>query len=355
MIASQSTLSALVAAAGGLLLLGLCGCVVQAKDQSKPELDQQADQKMAEAKAILASVAANTLEARAKEEGGLAETKLGEVRGDANCSSLRDAWEQGSLARHSGSTDTVLNAMRKEVSETGTKYILKGPEVPKSEIKKQRGLSRVIDLYSIFEYHLAGGQKDLFGDDKDFFAQCVNAGVYDPLPYLTGSIRGRLAEGWWFARKQAPSLDLNQLIEQLAIGEDSPQYKKGALRLDFTPSKAFKNLKPRKPTAFDGMPFGQFKLAPTEVWGVTAGGAFEAVAPEVEINAATKITAVKGPGTLAEVGQKLKEMYRTQIALMHEITEDVVERVFETKTREVFAAANDWQKVKEILIQANDE
>ena len=325
------------------------GLYAQAKDQGKPELDQQADAKMQAAKAILASVAAANLEAKAKEEGGLADTKLGEVRGDANCSSLLASWEEGSLARHSGGSGKVINAMQDEVSKSGKKYILQGPEIPEAEIKKQKGLSRVLDLPSILEHYLPGALATKFGGDENYFAAAVNAGVFDPIPHLTGKVRGQLAQGWWFARKQAPSLDLNELIEQLAVGDDSPQYKLGAVRLDFTAGKAFKGLKPRKPTAFDGMPFSQFVVAPGKVWGTTAGGALEAVAPDIDISSASKKSAVKGPGTMAEVTTKLKESFSTQLALMHDTTTEAVGKAFESKTKEIFEAAPDWTKVKKIL------
>jgi hypothetical protein len=325
------------------------GLYKQAKEQGKPELDQQADAKMQEAKNILASVAAANLEAKAKEEGGLAERKLAEVRGDANCSGLLASWEEGSLARHSGGSGKVIQAMQDEVANSGRKYILQGPKVPEADIKKQDGLSRVIDLPAIFNYYMDKGDHPKFFGDENFFATCVNAGVYDVVPKLQGKVRGRLAEGWWFAKKQAPSLDLSELIEQLAIGEDSPQYKLGAIRLDFSVKDAMNNLVPHKPTAFDGMPFGEFVLAPAQVWGVTAGGALEAVAPDISIGSATSKTPVKGPGTMAEVATKLKEHFSTDLQLVHDTARPAVEAVFTGKTKEIFDKAGDWTGVKAVI------
>lgn len=272
----------------------------QAKANADPKKDAAADAKLQQAKTILASVAASTLEARATQEGGLATDKLKEVGSDPNCGSLKSQWEEGALARNIGG-GTVIDAMREEVANSGNKYICKGPAIPEKDLEDQGGVSRVMDLPAIFNYNF--GQKEKFANDVDFFVAAVNEGLYDPRPHLTGMMRGQLAEAWWFAKQGAPSHDLNELIKQLAIGEDSPQYNAGVVRFDFTAAQAMGSLHVRKPTAFDGMPFGQFKLAPGKVWGTTAGGALEAVAPQIPIqNASTKtpIPGAKNPAKLAE-------------------------------------------------------
>jgi len=324
----------------------------EAKDASDRAVtdakDAEADAKLAAAKTILASVAAANLEARANDEGGLAVTKLGEVRGDANCSGKKDEWEQGSLARFTGG-GTVISAMQDEVANSGRKYILQGPAIPESEIRAKKGLSRVVDLPAVFGYHLADAAKAKFDNDADFFATAVNAGVFDPMPHLTGRVRGRLAEGWWFARSEAPSHDLAELIEQLAVGADSPQYNAGVIRLDFTANDAMGNLQPKKPTAFDGMPFSQFQTAAGNTWGVTAGGALEAVAPDVDINAASSKTLVAGSGSVSDVATKLKEQFQTQITLIHDTAQDAVTAAFSSKAREIFDAAPSWDAVERVL------
>jgi hypothetical protein len=116
---------------------------------------------MEQAKTILAGVAGATLEARATTEGGLALRKLGEVRGDANCGSLKDEWERGSLARHTGGSGTVIDAMRSEVSSSGRKYTCKGPKVPDSEIQSRQGVSRVAPLDAIWRFNLPAAEKPL--------------------------------------------------------------------------------------------------------------------------------------------------------------------------------------------------
>lgn len=338
-------------------VIALCneavGLYASAKANGDPAQDAAADAKMQAAKDILASVAAANLESRATEEGGEAVEKLNEVRGDANCSGLLAEWEQGSLARFTGGAGRVIDAMRDEVGASGNKYILQGPAVPAAQIRAENGLSRVVDLPSVFNYYLADAAKAKFDNDADFFALAVSAGIFDPMSQLQGRVRGRLAEGWWFARNQAPSHDLAELIEQLAVGDDSPQYNAGVIRLDFSVDDAMANLAPKKPTAFDGMPFSQFQVDNSSVWGVTAGGTLEAVAPDVDINSATTKTLVPGSGALAQVAEKLKEKYEPQIDMIHEKVQDAVTAVFSSNAQEIFEAAPSWADI-EAKLRADD-
>ena len=311
-------------------------------------LDQQADALMQQAKDILLSVAPETLEARANIEGGMALTKLNEIKADAACSRLFGDFEAGSMRRHVDGGKTVIQAMRDEVQDSGMKYLQQGDPIPDTAIDREKGLSRVVDLPAVFGYYQPSNVQQRFMNNEDAFCAATNNSWFDPIPSMTGSLRGRLAQAWWFARNTAPSHTVAELSDELAIGTDSPQYAKGMIRFDIPAAQAMGSNTFRKPTPYDGIPFSEFR-ASSGVWGVTAGGALEAVAPAIDVSVPTKSLVSGGLTDLTGMRTMLREQHKTNLDKMHEKTASIVERVFEAKTREIFDANGDWAAVKALL------
>ena len=311
-------------------------------------LDQQADALMQQAKDILMSVAPETLEARATIEGGMALTKLAEVRADSACSRLFGDFEAGTMRRHIDEGKTVIQAMRDEVQNSGMKYLQQGDPIPDAAIDREKGLSRVVDLPAIFGYYQNAAVQQRFMNNEDAFCAATNNSWFDPIPTLTGSLRGRMAQAWWFARDTAPSHTVAELSDELAIGTDSPQYAKGMIRFDIPANQAMGSNTFRKPTPYDGMPFSEFR-ASSGVWGVTAGGALEAVAPAIDVSVPQKSLVSGGLTDTTALKAMLKDQFQAELDKMHEKVSTTVEQVFESKTKEVFEAEGDWSKVKTLI------
>jgi len=302
---------------------------------------------MQQAKDILISVAPETLEARANIEGGLALTKLAEVRADGACSSLFGQWETGAMRRHIDGGKTVIQAMRDEVTDSGMKYLQQGAPIPSSAIDREKGLSRVVDLPAIFGYYQPATVQQRFMNNEDAFCAATNNSWFDPIPTVTGQLRGRMAQAWWFARDTAPSHTVAELSDELAIGTDSPQYAKGMIRFDIPAPQAM-GMEFRKPTPYDGMPFGEFR-ASNGVWGVTAGGALEAVAPAIDVSVPAKSLVSGGLTDTTALQTMLKEQFESDLSKMHADTSTVVDQVFASKTKEVFESGGNWSKVKTLI------
>ncbi|MCO4770088.1 MAG: DUF4157 domain-containing protein [Deltaproteobacteria bacterium] len=322
--------------------------IAESDKDRKKVLDDAADALMQKAKDVLMSVAPMTLEARANIEGGLALTKLAEVRADSACSGLFSDWEAGSLRRHVDENKTVIQGMRDEVMNSGMKYLQKGAAIPDSAIDREKGLSRVVDLPAIFGYYQPANVQQRFMNNEDAFCAATNNSWFDPLPTMTGSLRGRMAQAWWFARDTAPSHTVAELSDELAIGEDSPQYAKGMVRFDIPAAQAMGSKTFRKPTPYDGMPFGEFR-ASGGVWGVTAGGALEAVAPAIDVSVPAKSLVSGGLTDTTALKAMLRDQFETDLDKMHAKTASAVDQVFESKTKEVFDAGGDWSKVKTLI------
>ncbi|MCO4745775.1 MAG: DNA/RNA non-specific endonuclease, partial [Proteobacteria bacterium] len=273
---------------------------------------------------------------RATTEGGTALAKYNAVVADPAAQGKLTDFEAGVMGRLAGG-GSVYDAMKAEVASSAS-YICQGPQVPASEITANGGVSRVVDLPAIFNYHMPATVKTMFGDNSDAFSAAVNANLFDPNPHMTGQMRGQLAEAWWFARESAPSYKLAELIDELAINE-SPQYEKGAVRFDFTPADAMGGLSLHKPTAYDGMPFTQYAANPGGAWGVTEGGVLEAVAPAIDIAKATNRTTVAGSADLAPVMQMLSTRFAAggfSIENVHDRARPAVEAAIAAKLPQLF-------------------
>src|SRR4029077_10988488 len=79
-----------------------------------------------------------------------------------------------------------LKAMRDEVTQSGTRYILLGNPIPHDEIVEQGGISRVIELPEVYEKWLEPGYKARFASESAFLDACA-AGEFDPNTQLNNS------------------------------------------------------------------------------------------------------------------------------------------------------------------------
>ena len=175
-----------------------------------------------------------------------------------------------------------LQAMRSVVRGGG--YFFLGNEIPPKAIADANGVSRVVDLPSIYNYYLDPSYKQRF-QSVDMFCGAAAKGQFDPVKHIDdrksmlGS--GGVKETWWFPSSEANAVDLDGLREQLYI-KDNPSYEKGAVRCDMVPEAVQQiGMKMYKPTAFDGMMQGwgndPWWVTKPGTWGVTKNDTHEAV------------------------------------------------------------------------------
>ena len=229
---------------------------------------------------------AEDLKAACDKDGGMAKTKFGQVMAEAQpgAAGVRPSFLAGANVRLKDAPAKPLDAMRNEVSGSGDKYILKGDPVPIAEVIGQSGISRVLDLPSVFNYYLDAGYKSRLklASADDFLAACA-AGKFNPATDLNNAaeIRGKVAESWWFAKAQAGGVTLGQIKKDLTVMDTT--YDKGMLRLNISASElTAANIVLHKPTAFDGLMQGwgddpMWTAAPDSKWGLTRDGMQEGV------------------------------------------------------------------------------
>ena len=272
------------------------------KDEAKAKAaDDAADVKIAELKAALLAVTPKTAEAISAKLGSATGTKkLTEVDSDAQTAGVRAQWKAGVVKRVLDGEGDVYAAQKAETSAGGTGvYIAIGTPIPDSEIAADtaKGVSRVVPLSAIFSYNLSGATKAKFMNNEAYFIAAVNEGLYDPCADLTGNISGGNAIAWWFPSAKAPNTNVKDLIKDLAL---EGRYTVGMVRFSVDVAAAKANLDLHKPTAFDGMPFAEFVVDNSEVWGTTAGSTPEAVAPEVPV-ATAQATLAAGPKSAGDL------------------------------------------------------
>ena len=234
---------------------------------------------------IFEGLNADDLKGACAKAGGVAETKFTQVMGEsqAGATAVRPSFLAGANVRLKPAPDKPLDAMRNEVSGSGDKYILKGDPIPVSEIVGQQGISRVLDLPSVFNYYLDAGYKSrLKLTSADDFLKACAEGKFNPQTDLNDAaeIRGKVAESWWFAKARAGGVTLGQIKKDLTVMDTT--YDKGMLRLNITASElASANIQLHKPTAFDGMMQGwgddPMWTAASGTWGLTRDGMQEGV------------------------------------------------------------------------------
>lgn len=229
---------------------------------------------------------ATDIKTACEQAGGVAKVKYSDVMAERQpgAVAVRPAFITGATARLKPDPKKPLEAMRNEVSGSGDKYILKGDLIPIEEIIGQQGISRVLDLPSVFNYYLDAGYKSRLklASADDFLRACAD-GKFNPKTDLNNAaeIRGKVAESWWFAKARAGGVTLGQIKKDLTVMDTT--YDKGMLRLNITAAElAAAHIQLHKPTAFDGMMQGwgddpMWKAAPGSTWGLTRDGMQEGV------------------------------------------------------------------------------
>jgi hypothetical protein len=176
-----------------------------------------------------------------------------------------------------------LQAMRSVVR--GGSYFFLGNEIPEQAIIDAKGLSRVVDLPSLWKYsYVDPSVRNRFKDENAFVAWAATGG-FDPTRDIDDRKLMKGAQGvketWWFPSAEANAVDLDQLRQQLYI-QDNPSYAQGAIRFDVEPADVSAlGLKAYKPTAFDGMMQGwgndPWWITKPGTWGITKNNTHEAV------------------------------------------------------------------------------
>jgi hypothetical protein len=216
-----------------------------------------------------------------------------------------------------------LEAMRAVIR--GGKYFFLGTEIPQKAITKAGGISRVVDLPSIFKFYLDPSYKAKFKTPEEFSA-AADRGKFDPVKdiddrKLMKGIQG-VKETWWFPSNEANAVDLDGLREQLYI-QDNPAYAQGAVRCDLAPEVIQEiGIHIYKPSAFDGLMQGwgtnPWWITKPGTWGITKNDTHEAVQKSLQwrfykdrhlikptsvpaaADADAKTPAARGPGTGGE-------------------------------------------------------
>jgi hypothetical protein len=226
------------------------------------------------------------LKGACEKAGGVAKVKFQQLMSESQpgATGMRPGFVAGANVRLKTAPDKPLEAMQDEVSGSGDKYILKGPPIPTSEIVGQQGISRVLDLPSVFKYYLKPDFISGLGltSVDDFLKACAE-GKFNPSTDMDDSkeIRGKVAESWWFAKGQANGVTLGEIKKQLTVMDTT--YDKGMLRVDITADQlAAANINLHKPTVFDGMMQGwgndpMWVEAPGHKWGLTRDNMQEGV------------------------------------------------------------------------------
>lgn len=198
---------------------------------------------------------------------------------------LRPQFIVGATARlHAGKSP--LDAMRDEVTENGQKYLCLGSPVPEPIITGSSGVSRVVDLPSIFKFSYASTAflTKYQPESPEQFVDLVRKGSFDPTRDMKDEavLKGKAEETWWFPSSAANAANIEKLREQLYIHQEV-SYTHGAVRLDMPPGELKRlGIELHKPTAFDGIMQGWegdawWKHSEDPHWGLTKNNTYEAV------------------------------------------------------------------------------
>ncbi len=183
-----------------------------------------------------------------------------------------------------------LQAMRDEGGKQ--EYLCLGEPLKKGALAKAEGVSRVLDLPSLFKNdYLAPGYLSAFAPkDQNSFIEQVQQHKFDPMKHLNNGkdLRGKVGETWWFPSNGASKVDLNKLRHELYI-QDEPAYTHGAVRLNMPHEELeAQKIELFKPTAFDGLHQGWgddpwWRASADPDWGLTKNSTKEAVMPSTKI------------------------------------------------------------------------
>ena len=189
----------------------------------------------------------------------------------------------------------LMKQIVKGKGPSGEVMALKGEPVPLDILEMHGAFSRVIGMESVYKYHLTADAKAELADSygitsaKEFVeALKRDPGVFEEsMLDMSSVITGQNGVAWWAPRGRSSAGTAAELIQELALSEK--YYQGGAIRVKLSPSDAFAGGF-RKPTAFDGMLFGEWvSEASGNPMGVTRGGSSEAVAPAIPLRNMTKI------------------------------------------------------------------
>lgn len=184
----------------------------------------------------------------------------------------------------------ALQVLRDEGAKQ--EYLCLGEPLKKDALAKAEGVSRVLDLPSLFKNdYLAPAYLSAFAPkDQAAFIEQVEQNKFDPMKHLNNGkdLRGKVGETWWFPSNGASKVDLNKLRHELYIHEE-PAYTHGAVRLDMPPEElAAQKIELYKPTAFDGLHQGWgddpwWRASNDPDWGLTKNSTKEAVMPSTRV------------------------------------------------------------------------
>jgi len=192
---------------------------------------------------------------------------------------------------NAGRTDVdLMQAIVQNQIGGNTQFKLRGDPVPETTLRKHGALERVLNMWRLYNDDLltpAAKQmlKDSFQiDSATAFSKAVSDGTikFDQ-SWLDqgGLVSGKNAVGWWGVKSEKQSTTLAELVTN--YGLTAEYYGGAAIRVTVSPEAARAN-DFRKPTAFDGMLFGEWARADKgNPLGVTSGGSLEAVAAGVPL------------------------------------------------------------------------
>ena len=221
----------------------------------------------------------------------VAAQKVIDVESDPACAALRAPFFAGAqrrLDRDSSAASNggraALNAMRGEIAANERTYLLKGPELPAAQLLGANGITRILDLPSLYDYNYLKPTVKAMHRNADAFVSAAQARRFNPDNDLDNrrTLRGKVNETWWAEVGTTAGMNLAQLIDAFHLDGD-PSYPRGAVRLTVQPSDATHfNLDIHKPTAFDGMQQGWgtdpwWVSSSDPHWGLTKKGAKEVV------------------------------------------------------------------------------
>ena len=199
---------------------------------------------------------------------------------------------------HAGKTDHDLMKLIVQGKGKNFKQNLGGLGEPISlaALKEQGALSRVVGLSAVWDRGMLSPEhKQTITDThgittgKEFAAlvaknpSVFNKGMLD----MNAEIGGQNATAWWSPRGESKATTAAELVQELAL--DPKSYQGGAIRVTVSPEVAHANSF-KKPTAFDGMMFGEWvNESSGSEFGVTRGGKPEVVAPPIKLSDVTDI------------------------------------------------------------------
>lgn len=184
----------------------------------------------------------------------------------------------------------VYQAMKDIVSKNPN-FLAKGLKIPLKELQSKGGMTRIVPLKTMWNDNLSSDYKKNFESFNDWLdAIRENPDIFNPNKHLQkgSTIPGEYATAWWSPRSEQQGNTMAELIKELSLKSET--YSGGGVRVTVSPEVSKIGVGEfRKPTALDGIFFEEFKPAPNSIWGITAGGSLEAVAPQIPLSGASKI------------------------------------------------------------------